>query len=270
MLKNISIGFIGAGNMGSAIIKGIFNGKLKFGSIFVYDLDKEKQKALEEEYGTISVSSEQELAEKASLVFLSVKPQQLDEALGRIKDAVCEKNTVLVSICAGINEEYIKARTHENAKVVLVMPNTPLLLGKGATALAKGSSVAEDEFNIVRDIFSSCGKAVVIDKAQMKEIIAVNGSSPAFVYLFAKAFIDYAASSGIAPEAARDLFCQVLNGSAEMLTQSGLSTEALIAQVASKGGTTEAGLSALREGGFEALVRNACEACTKRAYELGN
>ena len=102
----------------------------------------------------------------------------------------------------------------------------------------------------------------------MKEIIAVNGSSPAFIYLYAKAFIDYAKSEGIDGDTALRLFAKSLEGSAEMLTSSGKSVDELIKMVSSPGGTTLAGLSALYEGGLEAMTKDCCERCTKRAYEL--
>ena len=114
----------------------------------------------------------------------------------------------------------------------------------------------------------SCGMTAVIAPEQMKEVIAINGSSPAFIYLFAKSFLDYAAKVGLPETSAKELFAQSLIGSAKMITDSGYSIDELIRQVSSPGGTTLAGLDQLYEGKLSDAVRNACESCTKRAYEL--
>ena len=272
----INVGFIGAGNMGYAIMKGIAQSGLCEDikmcatspsiKLFAYDMDNSKIKRLEE-FGVTPCSSEAEIVEKCSYVFLAIKPQQLDEVLDEIAPVV-SKDTVIVSICAGITDEYIASKTVENAKVVLVMPNTPLLLGEGATAISRSESVTDEEFSLVCKIFGSCGEYAVISKDKMKEIIAINGSSPAFIYLYAKAFIDYAKSVDIDEEVAKTLFAKTLIGSAKMITDSGNTIDELIAMVSSKGGTTIAGLEQLRAGKLEQTVENACKACTKRAYEL--
>ena len=265
------IGFIGAGNMGFAIIKGISKSELCKGtennfSLFAYDKDPQKLGRLDE-YNVSLCASAAELAKKCKYVVLAVKPQQLDEVLDEIAESITE-NSVIVSICAGITGEYISSKTMSGAKVVLVMPNTPLLLGEGATALSRSENVSDDEFSLVCKIFGSSGEYAVISKDKMKEIIAINGSSPAFIYLYAKAFLSYAESAGINNDAAKKLFAQSLIGSAKMITDSGYSIDELIEMVSSKGGTTIAGLEKLYEGGLSETVKSCCEACTKRAYEL--
>lgn len=272
----INIGFIGAGNMGFAIIKGIAESGLCKSAddcadsesiqLFAYDTDAQKLGRLDE-YNVSGCSSAKELAGKCKYIFLAIKPQQLDEVLDEIKDNLTS-DSVIISICAGITGEYIKSKTIPEAKVVLVMPNTPLLLGEGASALARVEPASDEEFELVCRIFSSCGKIAVIPKNKMKEIIAINGSSPAFIYLYAKAFADYAESVGIEGLVAKSLFAQSLIGSAKMITDSGYSIDELIKMVSSKGGTTIAGLEKLYEGGLSDTVKSCCEACTKRAYEL--
>ena len=262
----LNIGFIGAGNMGYAIMKGIKEKSGLDAEIFVYDCYAPAAERAAE-LGAKTCADAAEVAKNAKYVFLAVKPQQLDEALEALAPAVT-KDTVFVSICAGIGDEYIASKTIEGAKVVLVMPNTPLLLGEGATALSCSASVTAEEFDNVCAIFGSCGKIAVIPKDKMKEIIAINGSSPAFIYLYAQAFIEYAKSVGIDEFAAKGLFAQALIGSAKMITDSGDDIDTLIQKVSSKGGTTIAGLEKLREGGLAEAVDNCCKACTKRAYEL--
>ncbi len=263
----INVGFIGAGNMGFAIMKGAAESELhKLYQLSAFDTDEEKLRRLAE-YSVSVCDSGAAVVQKCKYVVLAVKPQMFDVVLEQIADAVTE-DTVLVSIAAGITAEYIRSRTIPNAKVILVMPNTPLLLGEGATALAKCAPTSDDEFAAVRAIFDACGKTAEVPEDRMKEIIAINGSSPAFIYLFAKAFVDYAVKEGIGQETALSLFAQSLIGSAKMLTESGYSIEELIRMVSSPGGTTLAGLDRLYDGKLEATVEDACTACTRRAYEL--
>lgn len=275
-MEKINIGFIGAGNMGFAIMKGIAESDLcnetkmyatsRSIRLFAYDPNNEQIQRLEK-YGVTPCASEQEIMEKCRYVFLAVKPQIIEGVLETVAPYTTEE-TVFVSIAAGITDEFIAKKTLPEAKVVLVMPNTPLLLGEGASALSRNDKVTDEEFEIVLNIFKTCGKAAVISKDKMKEIIPINGSSPAFIYLFAKGFIDYAASVGIDEAAAKELFCQSLIGSAKMITDSGNTIDELIRMVSSPGGTTLKGLDMLYEGKLTDTVKNCCESCTQRAYEL--
>ena len=262
-----TIGFLGTGNMGTAILKCIAGSSMKSETkLYAYNPTAAKVDALAS-YGVQKCSSEAEVAAASQYLFLAIKPQKFDEVLPRIADAITE-DTVLVSIAAGIGVEYIRKLTKPNAKVVLAMPNTPLLLGCGATALATEAPVSDAEFAVVRRIFDACGMTAVIEPAQMKEIIAINGSSPAFIYLFAKGFLDYAEQVGLSGDVAKELFAQSLIGSAKMITDSGYSIAELIRQVSSPGGTTLAGLDRFYAGNLTDVVQDACDHCTRRAYEL--
>lgn len=266
-MSKINIGFIGAGNMGTAIMKGISASSVGENiSLFAFDPDTAKVEALSE-YGVRSCASETELTEKCKYIFFAVKPQIIGKVIESAAPAVTS-DKVLISIAAGITDEFVVSKTIPDAKVILVMPNTPLLLGEGASALSHNEKVTEEEFEVILNVFRSCGKAAVISKDKMKEIIAINGSSPAFIYLFAKYFIDYADSVGIDLESAKELFSQSLIGSAKMITDSGYTLDELIKMVSSPGGTTLAGLDRLYEGNLAGTVKNCCESCTKRAYEL--
>lgn len=266
MSKN-KIGFIGAGNMGTAIMKGITGSRAGESiELFAFDSDSSKVAALAK-IGVESCTSERELTEKCDFIFLAVKPQIIESVIEAAAPAVTE-DKVIVSIAAGISDEFIASKTIDEVKVILVMPNTPLLLGEGASALSRNERVTDEEFGTILDVFDSCGKTAVISKDKMKEIIAINGSSPAFIYLFAKGFIDYAASVGIDRDAAKELFSQSLIGSAKMITDSGYTIDELIKMVSSPGGTTLAGLDRLYEGNLAETVNKCCQSCTNRAYEL--
>lgn len=270
----INLGFLGAGNMGGAIIKGIAAAKKNNGgklgeyevNLFAYDKDAEKLKSLSE-YGVTACSDERDLGKKCEYILLAVKPQVLGDVLAALKPAVTE-NHIFISICAGISSEFIKENTNPNVKTAVVMPNTPAMLGLGASAIARDNSISDSEFDFAKAVIASCGIVKEIPMNKMKEIICINGSSPAFIYLFAKGFMDYAKEVGIEENTALELFAQSLVGSAKMLTQSGMTVEQLIKQVSSPGGTTLAGLDKLYEGKLEEAVNKACRACTNRAYEL--
>ena len=174
----VNVGFIGAGNMGFAIMKGILSSSMsKDVELFAFD---KSEAALDRAAaaGVKSVGNAADVVKCCKYVFFAIKPQQLDEVLDEVAGEITS-DTVIVSILAGVTDEYYASRTVENAKVVLVMPNTPFLLGEGATALSRSDSVTDEEFRLVCDVFSSGGISKVIAKNRMKEIIAINGSSPA-------------------------------------------------------------------------------------------
>lgn len=262
------IGFIGAGNMATAIINGIIKNKAKSAEdISVFDLDKAKLEIMSSKGVDISESCKA-LAQKSDIIVLAVKPQNYDEVLSDIKSNIDDEK-VIVTIAAGISIDYIRKGLESNCPVVRVMPNTPLLLGKGASALCKSENISGEDFKEIYDMFALSGETAILPESQMNAIIAVNGSSPAYVYLFAKAMVDYAVAVGIDKDVALSLICKTFEGSAEMLRSSGDTPEILIEKVSSKGGTTIEALKVLNEREVPKAIYDAMAACTKRAEELG-
>lgn len=262
------IGFIGAGNMATAIINGIISNKASLPeNINIFDLDAEKVSLMQAK-GVNTLGDSQAVVANSHIVVLAVKPQNYSEVLQEIK-AVTDENKIFVSIAAGISIAYVREQLGINCPVVRVMPNTPLLLGKGASALCPSENISDEDFETVKNMFALSGTVEVIEEANMNEIISVNGSSPAYIYLFAKVMADYAKSCGIDYNKAMNLICATLEGSAEMLRNSGDDAETLIQKVSSKGGTTIAALNKLHEYKFEEAVTEAMKACTNRAEELG-
>lgn len=263
MMNEKRIGFIGAGNMSTAIINGLLNNGYSGSLIDIYDIDESKVAAFIDCNACMSIT---ELADKSEIIFLCVKPQNFDDVLPQIK---INHSKIIVSIAAGISTDYIKATIGENAKVIRIMPNTPLMLGEGASALCRTSNISDDEFNIVFNIFALLGKACELKEEKMNAIVGVNGSSPAYIYLFADAIIKGSVEQGIDSETAKTLFCQTLIGSAKMLLNSEKTPDELIKMVASPGGTTLKALEVLNNSGFSNMIIEAMKACTKRAEELG-
>lgn len=261
------IGFIGTGNMAGAIIRGVLReGTMRPEEIGVYDIDRDRLAA----YGAAGhpvYDGIAALVRDCEMVVLSVKPQNFDAVLPEVA-AGMRPGTVLVSIAAGISAQRIQSAAGFACKVVLVMPNTPLLVGHGATALARVEPTTGEEFERVRALFSCAGTALEISPDKMCEVIPVNGSSPAFVYAMAGEIAEGAARHGIPPDTAMRLFAQTLIGSAHMLLESGKTASELIDMVSSPGGTTVAAMKALRDGGFSGAIRDAFDACIARAHEL--
>lgn len=262
-----NIGFIGAGNMAGAIIEGIVSQNVaKTSQIAVIDVDTEKCERFKKR-GMSVYSSYEELAKFCKVIFLSIKPQNYEEVLGKLKGFTDGK--IIVSIAAGISTGYIKSRLGENSHVVRVMPNTPLLLGCGATAMCHVTPVTDKEFAEIKTIFEAGGTVDVLPEEKMNAVISVNSSSPAYVYLFAKALINGAEKQGIDYDTALRLVVKTLEGSALMIKSSGKTPDELIKMVSSPGGTTLKALDALYEHKFEDAVIDAMERCTERAEELG-
>lgn len=265
---NQKIGFIGAGNMAGAIINGMLGqGNFSPKEIFIYDLDQNKCCQMARK-GLSVCDNASEVVTKSHIVFLAVKPQNYKEVLLEIKPVITEE-TVFVTIAAGISIAFIREHLQRGCPVARAMPNTPLLLGKGATALCRSDGLSDEDFKLILSIFSSSGIVEVLPESQMNAVIAINGSSPAYIYLFAKAVMDYAKQEGIGEEAALHLICKTFEGSAAMLIGSGKTPDELIRMVSSPGGTTLKALEALEKNGFCSSLFLAMEACTKRAEELG-
>lgn len=261
------IGFIGAGNMATAIIKGLLAQDFSGDDINVFDVSEEKL-SLMRELGVTASASCAQTAAQSDIIVLAVKPQNYPEVLSELKGVVGTDKTV-VSIAAGISIDYVRSALGCPCPAVRVMPNTPLLLKKGATALCPSENISEDDKSLVYKMFAGSGVCEYITEDHMNEIISVNGSSPAYIYLFAKAMAEYAEGCGIDYDKAMNLICATLEGSAKMLRESGDSVDTLIQKVSSKGGTTIAALNVLYERNFEQTVKDCMQACTNRAEELG-
>lgn len=262
----MKIGFIGAGNMATAIIGGLLGAGMAASDICVFDTDSEKLRDFQSK-GLLIASDGADVTSKSDVIVLAVKPQNYSEVLSAVKCSA-DMSKTFVSIAAGITIDFVRRGLGLDTPVVRVMPNTPLLVGKGATALCFSENVTEEIQSAVMNMFSCSGVVEVFPEENMDAIIAVHGSSPAYFYLFAKAMADYAQSAGIDRERAMNLICATMEGSAEMLRSSGDDADTLIKKVSSKGGTTIEALKKFYENDIEKIISEAMTACTKRAGEL--
>ncbi len=252
--------------MATAIIDGLLRDNPENAvNITVFDVMKDKLDVMNKK-GVNTADSADKVVSDSDITVLAVKPQNYAEVLESIKPAV-NSDKVIVTIAAGISTDYIAKTIECECPMVRVMPNTPLLLGAGATAVSR-RNISDEDFKCVYDMFANGGVVEILDETQMNSVIAVNGSSPAYIYLFAKAMADYAKKEGIDESAALRLICATLKGSAEMLENSGDTPDTLIKKVSSPGGTTLKALEKLEEKDFYQSIIEAMDACTKRADEL--
>ncbi|MDP4152991.1 MAG: pyrroline-5-carboxylate reductase [Bacillota bacterium] len=261
----VGIGFIGAGNMAFGIAGGIAKSGMKDAEIMVYDINKQQYEKFDT-IGAKSADNMSELVEHSAYLFLCVKPQNFEAVMAELKKFDL-KDKIIVTIAAGITIGYISSMLGE-VKVVRVMPNTPLLLLAGASALCANFDTASKEFSYVRGIFNAAGTTVVLDESLMNAVVSVNGSSPAYVYLFIKSVVDGAKKLGIDEKTATELICATIDGSVKMVRESGQTTDGLIKMVSSPGGTTLKALETLYEYKFSEGIIAAMDACTCRADEL--
>ena len=258
---------IGAGNMATAILRSIISsGRIKAADITVYDINTDKYPAFAE-LGVNCADTMDEAVNASEVILLAVKPQDYETVLNGIKTMTAGKKKVFISIAAAISTAYICQTLAADLPVVRVMPNTPLLIG-GATAISRNSAVDDKLYTKICGLFAASGSVVSLPEEQMNAVISINSSSPAYVYLFAKAMIDNAVAQGIDHAVAKDLVFQTLKGSAEMLIHSKLDPDELIRMVASPKGTTEASLKSFEKDNFCEIVSNAMNACTHRAEEI--
>ena len=202
-------------------------------------------------------------------MLLSVKPQNFAEVLPQLAACTCSKPLVL-SIAAGISFAKIEAALGADTPIIRAMPNTPLMLGVGATQLVRNAAASEAQLAAVRSLFDKMGVTTVFDKEDMiNEAIPYAGSAPAYIYAYADAMVQSAKKHGIDEQDALQMFCQTMIGAAKMLMQGEKTPAELIRAVCSPGGTTLAGMQVLEERDLYGMVAEACDKCTARAYELG-
>jgi pyrroline-5-carboxylate reductase len=275
----MKIGFIGTGNMGTAIIKGYIAanpGSEK--AIFAYDRDEARLKSVCEQTGIQACDSIPSVVDKSDIVILAVKPDIFGEVLHEIAGAMDWEKKVIVSIAAGVTLNYIFEQCRKSAgaadeksfrcKAVRVMPNTPALIGKGMSALTRNDWVGDEEMEAVMGIFRGIGKAEQVDEKLMDCVVGVSGSSPAYVYMFIEALADGAVALGMNRKQAYTFAAQAVAGSAEMVLQTGLHPGELKDRVCSPGGTTIEAVESLEMNGFRSAVIAAVKTAAEKSARM--
>jgi pyrroline-5-carboxylate reductase len=269
------IGFLGAGNMGGAIIRGYAKAVAQRGEtpeLFVFDTDALKVGALTELPGVCAAQDLQTLVDEAEIIVIALKPNVFDTAIPEI--AACVKRSdskadrVFVSIAAGVSIAYLKGFLGRESKIIRVMPNTPAMVGEGMTALTRDGCVTDAEYAAARRIFESVGGTVSTAEALMDVVTGVSGSSPAYAYMYMQALIEFGIENGLSEADARALAAQTALGAAKMVLESEESPEQLRINVCSPGGTTVEAVRVLEERDFMGAVKAAANAAAVKSKQM--
>lgn len=267
-LRQVRIGVIGAGNMGTTILEGLLDvGAAAPEQLMASDPREPRRRELEER-GVRTTASNLDVARFAELLVLATKPQVFDRVLGEIAPGT-GPDTLVVSIAAGIPIDAIERQLAPGTRVVRTMPNTPALVGAGATAIAPGEHVTEKDLATVEALFASVGITEVLEESLLDAVTGLSGSGPAFIFVVIDALADAGVKVGLHRATAQRLAAQTVLGAAKMLIETGEHPGRLKDMVASPGGTTIAGLHTLEAGGLRKTLMDAVENATLRSKQLG-
>lgn len=264
-----TLGFIGCGNMGGAIIGGLIKSQLYKGeNIVASDGYKEGLEKHKKEFGIRTFLNDNiGVAKEADILVLSVKPHVYETVIKEIKDYV-KKDVVIVTIAAGVSIKVVENAFEKDIKVVRTMPNTAALIGESMTVLCRNNLVANGEFDNVMKMFNVIGKTEEIDEKLMESVIAVNGSSPAYIYMFLEAMGDGGVLHGIPRDKAYKMAAQAMIGAAKMVLETGKHPGELKDMVCSPAGTTIEAVYSLEKNNFRGTVIEAMVDCTNKANKM--
>jgi pyrroline-5-carboxylate reductase len=269
-MEDQRIGFIGAGNMASALLRGLIRaGRLTPAQIKISEVDRTKRDQVAQSHGVSVAASNRELAAWASVLLLAVKPQSLPAVLAECAPCV-HPGVLVLSIAAGVRCATIGEALPAGTRIVRAMPNTPALVGAGATAVCAGPGATSADLDLARSLFDAVGRSVLVDETHMDAVTGLSGSGPAYVMLIIEALADGGVRAGLSRETALLLATQTVLGSALLLLESGEHPAVWKDRVTSPGGTTSAGLAALEAGRLRSTLARAVEHATRRARELGS
>lgn len=262
----LKLGFLGIGNMGGAILRGVLEaGYLVEEDIAVCRRNRRKLEELSDEFpGLTCTESALELAEMCDMLILAVKPQYLGAILEEIREELCGK--AVISIAAGwTNAQLADTLDGTQATYLRVMPNTPALVGEGMTAICEETTFDQDDFDFAKGIFDAVGRTAVLPERLFDGVIAISGSSPAYVFMMIEAMADAGVREGLPRNTAYEMAAQTLLGSALMVLSSGTHPAALKDAVCSPGGTTIEAVEELERKGFRAAIMDAMKVCAEKS-----
>lgn len=268
-IKDKKVGFLGAGNMGEAIIKGLLQtGLVPASSLAATDVRADRLQQLADRYGIRAVASNRDLVAQSDVIILAVKPQIMGAVLREIAGAV-DRGRLLISVAAGVPVAALREHLGKPARLIRVMPNTPALVLEGVTAIARAEGLEAGDLDLAQELFGAVGRAVVLDEDALDAVTGLSGSGPAYVAIVVESLADGGVKMGLDRATAMILAAQTVLGSARLILETGMHPGQLKDMVSSPGGTTIAGIAALEEGGVRRTFIGAVERATLRSRELG-
>jgi pyrroline-5-carboxylate reductase len=267
----MNLGIIGCGKMGSALIEGaIRSGTLAAQHVWVYDVHAPSAASFCEKNGSHLAKSLADLCKHCDTFLLATKPQQVRQVLQQIRASLGDQPALLLSIAAGIPLAVLEAELPATVRVIRSMPNTPALVGHGATAYALGSRATAEDADTALALFSAVGLALPTSESLLDAVTGLSGSGPAYGFIIIEALADAGVRQGLPRADALRLAAQTMLGAASMVLQTGQHPSELKDMVTSPGGTTIAGVAALEEGGLRHALHSAVAAATSRSKELSS
>lgn len=260
--------FIGAGNMANALIKGLIRAGTPPSQIVATARRPERVAELKNEHHITVLTDNLHAAKEAEIVVLCVKPQAMRKVVAEIASAI-DSHKLVISVAAGVPIAALAHQLGAGARVVRAMPNTPALVGLGATAIAAGEHATQGDLELAKHLFDSVGRTVSLDESSLDAVTGLSGSGPAYIFLIIEALSDAGVKVGLSRRVALELAAQTVLGSAKLLLETQAHPGALKDQVTSPGGTAIAGLHTLEAGGLRTTLIDAVEAATNRAKQLG-
>jgi len=264
--STFEVGIIGAGIMGEALIAATLRAGITASSIVIADKRTERLVELQKKYGC-AAAEVNEITIQAKNILLVVKPQDMDSLLGSIGNSISKSQRV-ISFAAGKKTASIEEHLVEGVPVLRVMPNTPMSVGVGASAISKGSSATQADVKVVEDLLKASGKTIYVDEKLQDAVTATSGSGPAYFFRFVEAMILAAQELGLAEKDAKTLVIQTIAGASEMLKQDGASPKTLRENVTSPNGTTFAALEVFEKEDLVGIMKKAMLAARNRSQEL--
>ena len=268
-IKGKRVGFLGAGNMGEALIRGMLqSGLVPATSIAASDAQRDRLAHITGQYRIRGVETNVDLVRESDVIVLAVKPQIMVAVLGEVAPAV-DAHKLLISVAAGVASTTIRAHLGGPVRLIRVMPNTPALVLEGVTAIARAEGLAGGDLETAQELFGAVGKAVLLDEDSLDAVTGLSGSGPAYIAIVIESLADGGVKMGLDRATAMTLATQTVLGSAKLILETGVHPGQLKDMVSSPGGTTIAGIAALEEGGVRRTFINAVERATLRSRELG-
>lgn len=269
MPAKLTLGFLGAGKMASALAKGMIRtGLVASHQVFGSDPLPAARTAFGKETGARIVAGNAKVADSASVLVLATKPDQAAAVLAEIRDRFTRRH-LLISIAGGVPTAKLEAALPTGSRVVRVMPNTPALIGAAASGFALGKHATKSDGDLVQRLFSAVGLAFQLKESLLDAVTGLSGSGPAFVYQFIEALSDGGVAAGLPRDVATKLAAQTVLGSAQMVLETGIHPGALKDMVASPGGTTIEGLHELEKGKLRGTVISAVRTAAEKSRKLG-
>ncbi len=264
------IGFIGGGQMGEALIRGIIQSGLHGAdAILVAEPDSNRRSHLEATYQIRTTEKGAEVWASCPTVILAVKPQVMGSLL-TTSQGLISADHLIITIAAGLPIAFYEAHLNQQpCKIIRVMPNTPALVLESASALSGNKNVSETDLKLAQSLFEAVGKTVILEECYLDAVTGLSGSGPAFVFSFIEGMIEAGVKTGLARQVAETLTLQTVLGSVKLMQETGKHPAVLRAMVTSPGGTTIAGLHVMERAGFKGIIMDTIEAATNRSAELG-